>query len=85
MYLIHKSTIKHTNGIIEISVQVINGKTSRKHYDFELTSQKAAEDFHRLYRLGSKCHGKAISILNQNKIKRGEHDEHTIHCPKMSQ
>ena len=72
MYLIHESTIKQPNGVIEISVQVINGKTSRKHYDYELASQKAAEDFYQLYLLGSKCHGKAISILNKNKIKKGD-------------
>lgn len=76
MYLIHESTIKNPNGVIEISVQIVNGKTSRKHYNFELTSQKAAEEFHWYYRLGRKCHGKAISILNKNKIKRGEQNEH---------
>ena len=68
MYLIHESTIKHTNGVIEISVVVVNGKKNFKRYTYDVASQKAAETFHSLYRKGSKCHGKALSILNKFKI-----------------
>jgi hypothetical protein len=68
MYLIHESSIKHTNGIIEISVVVVNGKKDFKRYTYNLSSQKAAETFHLLYRKGNKCHGKALSILNKFKI-----------------
>jgi hypothetical protein len=68
MYLIHESTIKHTNGMIEISVIVVNGKKNFRHYTYDIPSQKVAEEFHSLYRKGSKCHGKALSILNKSKI-----------------
>jgi hypothetical protein len=67
MYLIHESTIKNPDGVIDITVHVIEKKT-RKKYEYHLSSQKAAETFHSLYRKGSKCHGKALSILNKNKI-----------------
>jgi len=68
MYLIHESTIKEANGMIEISVIVVNGKKNFKRYTYDIPSQKAAEMFHSLYRKGSKCHGKALSILNKSKI-----------------
>jgi len=68
MYLIHESTIKHTNGVIEINVVVVNGEKNFKRYTYDIPSQKAAETFHSLYLKGSKCHGKALSILNRSKI-----------------
>jgi len=71
MYLIHESTIEHTNGVIEIGVYIVDGKSCKK-YNYAVGSKAAAETFHSLYRKGGKFHGRALTILNKNKLK-GDH------------
>ena len=71
MYLIHESTVRNFDGVIDITVHVVN-KKARKRYEYHLASQSKAEEFHRLYRQGNKCHGKALTVLNRNQIKKEE-------------
>ena len=67
MYIIHEATIKQMNGIIEISVIIIN-KVART-YTYALPSQFAVDQFEYLYRKGRKLHGRALAILNKFKLK----------------
>lgn len=66
MYLIHEATIKHPDGLIDIDVFIVNNQKAKK-YNYTLSSSFLAEKFHRLYRKGKKFHGRALTILNQNK------------------
>ena len=69
MHLIHESTIKQPNGVIEISVIVID-KVARP-YTYALSSQFAVDKFEHLYRKNRKLHGRALTTLNKFKIKEG--------------
>ena len=66
MYLVHKSTIKNTDGVIDIDLLVVDGMKINS-YTYHLSSDWAAEKFHKLYRKGH--HGRALVILNKFKIK----------------
>lgn len=70
MYLIHEATVKNTDGVIDVTVYVVEpeARTCKK-YDYHLASRQAAERFHKLYRRGRSLHGKALAVLNKNKIK----------------
>jgi hypothetical protein len=67
MYLIHISTIKNTDGIIDITVHIVKDHKSKR-YDYRISSEWAAEQFHKFYRKGRKFHGKALQYLNKFKI-----------------
>jgi hypothetical protein len=67
MYLIHKSTKKESDGMIEIELYIVNQKKA-KHYTYNLASQYAAEKFHTLYNKGRKCHGRALTILKKFQV-----------------
>lgn len=73
MYLIHESTIKNTDGVIDISVIVVSkltgGYKKMKRYTYNVSSEFAARQFHSLYKKGRKLHGKALNVLNQFKLK----------------
>jgi hypothetical protein len=70
MYLIHESTIKNTDGTIEITVIAVNSdNNSMRKYVYNIASEYAADKFHNMYRRGKKLHGKALAILNKYKIK----------------
>lgn len=76
MYLIHKSTIKNSDGVIDIDVIVVNEKTMKpKQYTYHLSSEYAAKKFHSLYTKGKKLHGTALNLLNKFKIKDGDGNE----------
>jgi len=68
MYLQHLSTVKHSDGLIDIDVIIINEKRSKK-YTYTLSSEFLARKFHNLYQKGKGCHGRALTILNKSKIK----------------
>ncbi len=67
MYLIHISTIKYPDGLIDISIYIVRDKKAKK-YTYTLSSEFFAEKFHKLYRKNKLLHGKALAILNKNKI-----------------
>ena len=68
MHLIHLSTIKQIEGTTDIDVFVVNEKKAKK-YTYTLPSDFLAKKFHKLYKKGKKFHGKALTILNKNKIQ----------------
>jgi len=70
MYLIHKSTIKDYNGVIEISVCIVNEYDNFKKYVYNLSSEYAARRFFFYFRKGKQFHGLALSILNKFKIEK---------------
>jgi len=72
MHLLHESTIKQMNGVIEISIIIID-KIARP-YTYALPSQFAVDKFEYLYRKNRKLHGRALTILNKFKIKEGKRD-----------
>ena len=69
MYLLHESTIKNTNGVIEITVIIVNKPVNFKKYTYKIGSEYAARAFHNLYRKGRKLHGKALALLNEWKLE----------------
>uniref|UniRef100_A0A6M3K6U9 Uncharacterized protein n=1 Tax=viral metagenome TaxID=1070528 RepID=A0A6M3K6U9_9ZZZZ len=70
MYLIHRETKKYPDGIIEISVTIVNEKDlSHKNYTYSLNSEYVSRQFHSLLRMGKKLHGSALTLLNKSKIK----------------
>jgi hypothetical protein len=73
MHIIHESTIKQENGIVEVSVYIVNEKTA-KHYTYGLQSDWAAEQFHKFYRKGRKFHGRALQYLKKFQIKEKENE-----------
>ena len=68
MYLIHESTIKNPDGVIDVDFSIVNDQQV-KSYRYHLRSEWAAEKFHRMYRKGRKFHGRALTILNKFKIQ----------------
>lgn len=70
MHLIHESTIKNIDGIIDVTIYIINDKIRK--YTYYLTSSYAVEKFERLYKKGRGFHGVALKILKENMIKQGE-------------
>ena len=74
MYLVHKSTIKNTDGVIDIDICIVDDLKFKK-YTYHLGSEYAARKFHTLYRKGH--HGRALVILNKFKIKEENHAEKT--------
>lgn len=68
MHLRHNSTIKNMDGMIDIDLFIINDSTC-KQYVYHLSSEFAAEKFQKLYRKGERYHGKALTVLNDFKIK----------------
>ena len=69
MYLMHESTIRQPNGIIEITVGIVNESENCKKYTYRIGSEYKARRFHNLYRKSRKLHGKALAILNESNIK----------------
>lgn len=73
MYLIHEATVKHPDGVIDVTVVIVNtdkeGRKVPKRYTFSLKSEYAARKFHSFYRKGKLYHGKALTKLKQNQIK----------------
>jgi hypothetical protein len=69
MYLVHKSTIKNTDGVIDIDLLVVDGMKINS-YTYHLSSDWAAEKFHKLYRKSRSTHGKALAVLNKFKIRQ---------------
>lgn len=67
MYLIHESTIKNPDGVIDIVVYVVRG-FNMKRYEYHIGSAAAEKKFHRMYRKGRRLHGRALAILNKFKI-----------------
>jgi hypothetical protein len=67
MYLIHKSSVKNPDGVVDIEVLIVNKEI--KKYTYHLSSEWAARKFHHLYRKGKATHGKALAVLNKFKIK----------------
>lgn len=66
--LLHESTIKQMDGVIEITVFIVK-ENKRARYTYKMNSEFFARKFHDLYRKGRKCHGKALTVLNKNQIK----------------
>lgn len=67
MHLIHEATVRQPDGIIEISLYIVNDKI--RPYTYRLTSEWAAKRFEFYYKKGKGLHGCALAILNKFKIK----------------
>lgn len=67
MHLIHESTVRQPDGIIEISLCIVNDKI--RPYTYKIASEWAAGRFEFYYNKGKGLHGCALSILNRFKIK----------------
>jgi hypothetical protein len=67
MYLIHKATIKHTNGLFEVDVLVVK---ERKIYDYSFffNSEIPINKFHSFYKQGRKLHHLAMRILRYENV-----------------
>ena len=70
MHLIYESTTKDYNGIIEISVYIVNEFDNFKKYVYKLSSEYAVRRFFFYFRKGKQFHGIALSILNKFKIEK---------------
>jgi hypothetical protein len=70
MKIIHRSTIKNVDGVIDIDICIVDD-LKFKEYTYRLNSEYAARKFHSLYRKG--YHGRAMVILNKFKIKEENH------------
>ena len=68
MHLFHNATIDQ-GGVIDIDIDIINDTKQRKRYVYHLNSEYAVRKFCNLYRKGKSCHGRALAVLNQFKIK----------------
>jgi hypothetical protein len=69
MKIIHRSTIKNNDGVIDIDILIVDDKKFRK-YIYNLGSEFAARKFHSLYR--KRLYGRALNVLNKFKIKKEE-------------
>jgi hypothetical protein len=77
MHLIHLSTIKQTDGTIDIDIYIVNGLTI-KPYSYSLTSQYDVELFHQYYKRGKGFHRSALTVLEQYKMTREQKLEKII-------
>ena len=66
MKIIHRSTIKNVDGVIDIEILIVDDLKFKK-YTYHLNSEYAARKFHTLRRKG--YHGRALNVLNKFKIK----------------
>ena len=74
MKIIHRSTIKNCDVVIDIDICIVDDLKFKK-YTYRLGSEYAARKFHALYKKG--YHGRALVILNKFKIKEENHAEKT--------
>ena len=74
MYIIHEATIKQPNGIFDVCVVVID-KDKKHTYTYPLTSEKDVRSFEFLYKKGRTFHGKALVLLNKNKLKEEKRED----------
>lgn len=74
MYLVHRSTIKNPDGVIDIDISIVDREKIHS-YTYHLRSEWAVEKFNWLYKKSRKTHGKALEILNQFKIKKEKENE----------
>lgn len=73
MYLRHNATIQNMDGVVDIDLFIVNENTAKR-YVYHLSSEFAAEKFQKLYNKGKRYHGKALTVLNQFKIKETNND-----------
>ena len=71
MVLLHESTIRTPEGVFEITVHVVKND-KRKRYTYRLPSEYLKNKFINLYRNGEKTAGKALAVLNKNKLMSEE-------------
>jgi len=69
MKIIHRSTIKNVDGVIDIDICIVDDLKFKK-YTYHLGSEYAARKFHKLYRKSRSTHGKALAVLNKFKIRQ---------------
>jgi hypothetical protein len=70
MHIIHESTVKHPDGVIDISLFVINEPKNIKKYTYHLKSEYIARRFHMYIKKGRGFHRTALALLNKHKIGR---------------
>lgn len=76
MHLIHLSTVKQPDGIIEVEIIIVDPENQRKKtYTYYLGSEFAYHKFYNLYKKGRKLHGYALAQLNKFKIKEEKENE----------
>jgi hypothetical protein len=68
MHLIHEATVKHPDGVIDISLWVVNDNNKLKKYTYHLGSEYIARRFHTYYKKGRGLHRTALALLNKHKI-----------------
>ena len=68
MYLIHEATIKNFDGIIDVHIHIVKD-FKRNSYIYHIRSEWAVRQFSKFYRMGRKFHCRALSYLNNFKIK----------------
>jgi hypothetical protein len=66
MHIIHEATIEHPDGIVDISIIVVNEPNTFKKYTYHLKSKYIAEKFHTYYRMGRGMHRSALALLNKH-------------------
>lgn len=71
MHIVHESTIKHPDGVIDISIIVVNEPSTFKKYTYHLNSEYAVQEFFKYYKRGRGLHRTALALLNRHKIKGG--------------
>ena len=69
MKLMHESTVKNYDGLIDISVYVVN-ENKAKRYTYTLSSEFAAREFFSLYK--RRKPGAALNFLKKNNINKPE-------------
>lgn len=74
LYLRHEATVKNYDGIFDVHIIIVKGNWSKK-YIYHIASEYAVRRFLFFYEKGKKLHTKALSILNQFKIKESEISE----------
>jgi hypothetical protein len=72
MHLIHEATVKHPDGVIDISLFVVKEPDNIKRYTYHLKSEYISRRFEMYYKKGRGLHGTALALLNKHKIKEEE-------------
>lgn len=68
MYIIHEATIHQPEGIIDVHIIIVN-HSDKKSYVYHIKSAWAVGKFMTFYKKGKKFHGRALTYLNNFKIK----------------
>lgn len=68
MHLIHESTTRYSDGLIDVNIIVVLEPASFKKYTYRLSSEYIVDLFQKYLKRGRGMHRAALALLNHHKV-----------------